>query len=97
MGGREGQFEALVQMALAGQEGRSQAVRDMWAGETEKARLDLKSSSGPGAAGAVKSVLKGGVAGEAQPAAAAGGVASAAGAVPARRRVAPPAGKSKVE
>ena len=89
-GGREEQFEAIVQMALAGQEERSQAVRDMWVGETEKARLDLKS---PEAAGAVSSILEGGGARVALPAAAAAG---AAGAVPARRRVAP-AGKSKVE
>jgi len=93
-GGREEQFEALVQMALAGQEGRSQAVRDMWAGETEKGRLDRKPPT-RGAAGAVASVLKGGVAAP-LPAAAAAATTAAGAAAAAKRRVAP-AGKSKVE
>jgi hypothetical protein len=91
-------------MALAGQEGRSQVISDVWARETIKGRSSVKGSE---AVGAVASVLKGGV-GEAAAAAATAAAAAitttattaattAAEATGTLRRRIAPAGKSKIE
>eukprot|EP00624_Nannochloropsis_granulata_P006878 evm.model.NODE_53248_length_38388_cov_31.637205.3 len=103
-GGREERLETLVQMALAGQEGRSQVISDVWARETIKGRSSVKGSE---AVGAVASVLKGGVGEAAATAATAAAAAITTTATTAattaaeatgtlRRRIAP-AGKSKIE
>jgi len=86
---KEEQLETLVQMALAGQEGRSHVISDMWTVATVKGRPKMKSKE---AVGTAANVLKGRVGLEAAEAAAGGAATGATGTL--RKR---PAGKGKVE